>query len=329
MNLEVTFYTRKNCGLCDEAREELDALQEDIPHRLTVVDIDEDPDLAALYGHRIPVVVARPYTLEAPFDGRKLRMTLSAARDSQSHQMEANERAYTRKKKRQDTMSTADRLSYFISSRYLLVIQIILFLYAGLPFLAPVMMKAGLPQVAQPIYSMYRLSCHELAFRSWFLFGEQPVYPRATAGVEGYISYGEATGLNEFDLLTARNFVGNEELGYKIAFCQRDIAIYVAMFAFGIIFALSGRKIKPLPFLVWVLVGILPIGLDGGSQLLSQVFTWIPYRESTPLLRTLTGALFGFMTGWFGFPVFEETMRDTRMNLAAKRARVQNKPSTD
>ncbi|HKJ28556.1 MAG TPA: DUF2085 domain-containing protein [Anaerolineales bacterium] len=329
MSLDVTFYTRKNCSLCDEAKELLDHLQAEIPHTLAVVDIDEDPDLVALYGEKVPVVAVGPYKLQAPFDERKLRMTLGAAQDSQAHQQNADEKGYSKKKKRRDSMSAGDRLSHFISGRYLLVIQIVLFLYAGLPFLAPVLMKAGVPKLAQPIYSMYKVSCHELAFRSWFLFGEQPVYPRESAGVEGFIPYGQATGLNENDLVSARNFVGNEELGYKVAFCQRDIAIYVAMFLFGIVFALSGRKIKPLPMLAWVLIGILPIGLDGGSQLLSQMFTWIPYRESTPLLRTLTGTLFGIMTAWFGFPVFEETMRDTRMHLAAKRARLQNKPPTD
>jgi len=192
-----------------------------------------------------------------------------------------------------------------------------------------VLMKVGLPGAARPIYGMYKVACHELAFRSWFLFGEQAVYPRESAGLDGVISYEQATGNNPNDLTTARNFVGSEELGYKVAFCQRDIAIYMAMFLFGVIFALSGRKIKPLPFILWVIVGILPIGLDGFSQLFSQMFTFIPYRESTPLLRTITGALFGFTTGWFGFPVLEETMRDTRQHLAAKKARAASRASSD
>jgi hypothetical protein len=43
-------------------------------------------------------------------------------------------------------------------------------------------------------------------------------------------------------------------------------------------------------------VGLLPIALDGGSQLLSYILAMIgPFtpRESTPLLRLLTGTLFG------------------------------------
>ena len=49
------------------------------------------------------------------------------------------------------------------------------------------------------------------------------------------------------------------------------------------------------------------------------------YRESTPLLRTLTGALFGFSTAWFGFPLIEESMAETRVNFAAKKARLDAK----
>ncbi len=50
--------------------------------------------------------------------------------------------------------------------------------------------------------------------------------------------------------------------------------------------------------MLWILIGLGPIGLDGFSQLFSQMdWSWLatifPYRESTPFLRVLTGALFG------------------------------------
>jgi uncharacterized membrane protein len=322
MDLEITLYTRENCKLCDEAKADLDALQKEIPHDLIEVDIGQDPDLVTLYGHKVPVIVAGPFTLAAPFDRRKLRMTLGAARDSHENRMEDRGESYQKQLARKGNMSSGDRISHFISSHYLKVVNIILALYVGLPFLAPVLMKAGYSNAAQPIYSMYRVACHELAFRSWFLYGEQAVYPRAAAGLEGLVTYEEATGNNPGDLITARNFKGNEQLGYKVAFCQRDIAIYMSMLVFGLVFGLTKRKIKPLPFLVWVILGIIPIGLDGFSQLFSQIFDWIPYRESTPLLRTLTGMLFGITTAWFGIPVMEESMRDTRQYLSDKKARV-------
>ena len=88
---------------------------------------------------------------------------------------------------------------------------------------------------------------------------------------------------------------------------------------FGIIFALSGRRLPALPWYLWIAIGVAPIGLDGFSQLLSQPpFELWAYRESTPLLRTLTGALFGLATAWFGIPLVEETMEDTRKTLMVK-----------
>jgi uncharacterized membrane protein len=192
-------------------------------------------------------------------------------------------------------------------------------------------MNAGMPALARPIYSVYGAVCHQMAFRSWFLFGDQPVYPRQAAGVEGFTTYGEATGLNEEDLLEARRFIGNEEVGYKVAYCERDVAIYGAMLLFGLVFVVSGRRIPSLPWYGWVLIGIAPIGIDGFSQLLSQIPGWPfwDYRESTPLLRTLTGGLFGFSTAWFGFPLIEESMAETRVNFAAKKARLDAKARAD
>jgi uncharacterized membrane protein len=199
------------------------------------------------------------------------------------------------------------------------MMNLLVFIYVGLPFLAPVLMNMKLERPARIIYSVYSNLCHQYAFRSWFLFGEQPVYPRAAAGLEGYLTYGEATGLSEEDVLAARRFVGNPQMGYKVAYCQRDVAIYGGILLFGVVFALSGRKIRPLPWVWWIVLGILPIGLDGVTQVLSQPpLGWLPYRESTPLLRTVTGALFGIANAWLGYPMIEEVMRDARQSLAVK-----------
>jgi uncharacterized membrane protein len=103
---------------------------------------------------------------------------------------------------------------------------------------------------------------------------------------------------------------------------------------FGLLFTLTGRRWKPLPMMAWLLVGLLPIALDGGSQLVGMMFSGaqggvfgfigevFPPRESTPLLRTLTGFLFGFTTAWFGYPLVEEAMVDTKLLLAKKFAHI-------
>jgi uncharacterized membrane protein len=83
--------------------------------------------------------------------------------------------------------------------------------------------------------------------------------------------------------------------------------------------------------MLWILIGVVPIGLDGFSQLFSQIeWSWLtsflPYRESTPFLRMLTGALFGFATAWFSYPYMEESMVESRQFFIKKFASIsQNK----
>jgi uncharacterized membrane protein len=114
-------------------------------------------------------------------------------------------------------------------------------------------------------------------------------------------------------------------VGYKVALCERDVAIYGAMLLFGLLYAATGRRLRGLHWLVWILFFLGPIGLDGFSQLFSQLnLTWLaqvlPYRESTPFLRVLTGGLFGFGTAWFAVPNIEESMRETRQIFIKKSA---------
>ena len=97
------------------------------------------------------------------------------------------------------------------------------------------------------------------------------------------------------------------------------------MLLFGLIYGLTGRRLRGLHWMVWILLAIGPIGLDGFSQIISQLnLPWLaqvlPYRESTPFLRVLTGALFGFGTAWFAFPNIEESMRETRQFFIKKSA---------
>jgi uncharacterized membrane protein len=321
--ITVTAYIKKDCSLCEVALQELSGLQSVVPHNLATVDVESDPELRKAFAERVPVIQAGPYTLAAPFDKKRLLATLSAARDRQDQLGKASKPSGKAKK--------SDRFGRWISHHYLGLLNLLLALYVGLPFLAPVLMKAGYPDVARPIYSMYGAVCHQLAFRSWFLFGEQTAYPRASAEVAGVETFQQATGIDESDqssLLAARDFVGNEQLGYKVAYCQRDIAIYGFMLLFGLVYAATGRRIPPLHWALWILIGLAPIGLDGFSQLLSQFpgFALWTYRESTPLLRTLTGALFGLTTAWFGFPLLEESMAETRLAQATNRARASAAP---
>lgn len=321
--LNVTLYTRKDCSLCDQARQDLAALQAQVPHKVTEIDIESDPVLHQKLLVEIPVVEVGPYRKIAPFSRTDLMITLSAARDRSEQLDRVGDSRHQRRQQQGQVISRSDRISLWMAKNYLLVILLIIGLYVGLPTLAPVLMKAGATGPAQLIYLAYSPLCHQLAFRSFFLFGEQPYYPRVAAEVAGAKTYGEFTGADEKDLIAARKFLGNEQMGYKMAFCQRDVAIYGAIMLFTVLYGLTGRRIKPLHWLVWLGLGWGPIGLDGFSQLFSQL-GWdflaalIPFRESTPMLRVITGGLFGFTTAWFGVPYIEESMRETRQLLIKK-----------
>lgn len=201
-------------------------------------------------------------------------------------------------------IKTMNRFVEGFQRHWLAVIVGILFAYSLLPFVAPALKAAGLNDLAQVIYHPYKLMCHTYGFRSFFLFGDQVIYSRTqfeqasgidTAGIRG--------------LVASREFQGNAEMGYKTALCQRDIAIYLAMGIGGVIYSLTRRRVSPIPFVLLLLIGVVPIGLDGFSQLLSQPpFNLFPYRESDWVLRTLTGALFGFSLAWFVFPMIESAV---------------------
>ena len=52
----VTLYARPGCHLCDEAREAILALREELAFELSEVNIERDDALLARYLERIPVV---------------------------------------------------------------------------------------------------------------------------------------------------------------------------------------------------------------------------------------------------------------------------------
>jgi uncharacterized membrane protein len=331
--INVTFYMRADCHLCEQALLDLKEIQTKIPHQLVTIDIESDPSLHDKYILDIPVIEVGPYRMKYPFTKQDLEMTLGAAVDRKSQLERVDAQSYQKAVARGKTITKADKISLWISKHYLLVLNILVFLYVGLPFSAPILKEAGADGPAELIYRVYRPLCHQWSFRSWFLFGEQVYYPHASAKIPGVLTFETVSGItdaNDPSRVQARIFEGNEKLGFKVALCERDVAIWGAILLFGIIFAISGRKIKGLHWMIWILIGLGPIGLDGFSQLISQLNlpvlqALLPYRESTPLLRTLTGFLFGFTTAWYGYPTVEEAMADTRRLLAKKIAVINSK----
>jgi uncharacterized membrane protein len=327
--LNVTLYTRQDCKLCDEARNHLNSLQKKFPHRLAEVDIDSDPIVQKAYFDQIPVIEVGPYKLKAPLTKQAIEMTLGAASDRRGQLVQVGDEKYRENVRKGQTVTGSDGVYFWFSKHYLALLNLVLFLYVGLPFLAPTLMKINLQGPAHLIYTIYSPLCHQFGFRSFFLFGQQAYYPLKEAGMANVQTFDQITGLtdlaNPFSIsrLYARQFIGNQTVGYKVALCERCIAIYGAILFFGLIYGLTKRRLPPLHWIIWILIGLAPISLDGFSQLFSQ-FNWpwlvqyLPYRESTPFLRVLTGVLFGFTTAWFAYPNIEESMRETRQFFIKK-----------
>ncbi len=201
--------------------------------------------------------------------------------------------------------SLPDRAVLFVAEHWLLLVNLAVFIFVGLPILAPLLAEAGFERPALWIYSAYRLTCHQLPHRSYFFGG--PEFDYSVAQIRA------VTGVDNVLFLMHRPLV-HSALGSQTAFCHRDIGIYVSVLLAGLVFGALRDWAKPLPFKVFVLF-LVPIGLDGLTQLLGGIVPFLPARESTWLLRTVTGALFGIGGVWLAYPYIEEGMRDIRQSL--------------
>ena len=57
MNPRVIIYSRKNCHLCEVAKEVVDSAQNEAKFELEVVFIDGNSELEKLYGEEVPVTM--------------------------------------------------------------------------------------------------------------------------------------------------------------------------------------------------------------------------------------------------------------------------------
>ena len=188
-----------------------------------------------------------------------------------------------------------DRQIYRLARHWLAAFNLVIGVYLLLPFLAPLLMVSGAPQVGRLIYLVYRPACHQLPERSVFLFGPEPHYTLDELWALDVVDPAD-------DIYARQRFLGALEIGYKVALCQRDLALYGGLFVGGLAYGLFRRRLRPLPLLAYLLC-LLPMAVDGGSQL-------IGLRESTPLLRLLTGGLLGLASVWMLYPRLQDAFDD-------------------
>jgi uncharacterized membrane protein len=319
--INLTYYFNPEDNSHNDIEKALEEVLAKYDFHITRIDVTEEKELFENF-NKTPLIKVGPYTLQGEITLQQIMVAVGAAIDRDRNLRRVGDVVYEKKVNKGKTISGSDKVTLFMTKHYMLVFNFVVLLYAGLPFLAPVFMHHGLQTPARVIYTIYKPLCHQLSFRSFFLYGEQLYYPRELANVDGVQSYEEYFHRDASDVLFAREYVGDEVTGYKVALCERDVALYGSFLLFGILFHITGRKIKKIPWYIWVLFGILPMGIDGSSQLPGMVSSilpsWVIIRESTPFLRVLTGSLFGIFTAWYLYPMVEDTMKDTRKMLYHK-----------
>ena len=106
---------------------------------------------------------------------------------------------------------------------------------------------------------------------------------------------------------TGAGYWGNEEIGYKVAFCIRDIGIYLALALTGLFLVIFMNVKKKIVKVHWsiILLLMLPMALDGIFQFIVMYFdiAWVPEAYLLSMHKKLiTGALFGIGAALFVFP---------------------------
>ena len=79
--IEVTFYTKAGCHLCDDARELLEEIAEGTEYTLNEIDIRADMAVFELYRYRIPVIrINQDTLLEGRIEADELARAFQQAR---------------------------------------------------------------------------------------------------------------------------------------------------------------------------------------------------------------------------------------------------------
>jgi uncharacterized membrane protein len=217
---------------------------------------------------------------------------------------------------------------------WLLIVNLIFGIYITAPWLAPVLMRTGHESAARAIYLIYSTQCHQLPQRSFFLFGAQPTYSLAEI---------QAAWQDTNNPIILRQFIGNPQMGWKVAWSDRMVGMYTSIFAAGLVFALVRKRLRPLSLWAFALL-ILPMVLDGGTHMASDVAgigkgfrdsnAWLAWLTGSVFpstfymgdalgsfnswMRFLTGTLFGIGVVWLAYPYMETIMRQAGDELETK-----------
>src|SRR6266545_2959545 len=218
------------------------------------------------------------------------------------------------------------RIVLGFARHWLFFVNVLIAIWVGLPWLAPMMMHLGWTSAAKAIYFIYSFQCHQLPERSFFLFGKQAMYS---------LSEIQAVWQPTTDPFILRQFIGTPEMGWKVAWSDRMVSMYTSILFGGLLYGLLRKRLKPLSLWKFAIL-LLPMVIDGGTHMISdlagigqgfrdtniwlQVLTNhafpITFYQGDALgsfnswMRLITGVLFGIALVAFAFPYLNDAFAD-------------------
>ena len=152
-------------------------------------------------------------------------------------------------------------MSRSLRNYWIVPLSILLGVTIGLPFLAPLFMHIGWNSPAKVIYFIYSWLCHQLPERSFFLFGARFTYSLAEV---------QNAWQNTINPAILRQFIGNTEMGWKVAWSDRMVSMFGSLWLFGLLWWPVRGRLKRLPW--WgLLLFLLPMAADGTAHFFSDL----------------------------------------------------------
>jgi uncharacterized membrane protein len=176
-------------------------------------------------------------------------------------------------------LSPAEEFIHWCFQHWLWIVNGLVLLYGGLPWLSPLLIEMGYPQLGNVLFLLYTPLCHQKPSQSFFLFGHQ------------------------------------------MAFCQRETAMYTALFIGGLLYIPAREWLARHPISMrMVLLLLLPMLIDG-----TRYFIVLPGIDGIDLhgggdhsigsfnwwMRMITGILFAVAMVLGVYPRLDFALRGT------------------
>jgi uncharacterized membrane protein len=224
-------------------------------------------------------------------------------------------------------LPTSKNFNQILQHNWIVLFGIAYGIFIILPFIAPVFMDIGWKGAGNSLYFVYSFLCHQLPERSYFLFGTKFTYS---------LSEIQSAWQNTLNPMILRQFIGEPQMGWKVAWSDRMVSMYSSIWVFGLLWYPLRRRLHQLP--IWGLaLFLLPMALDGTTHLISdfagigQGFRdtnlWLAvltYHALPPtfyigdawgsfnsIMRLLTGIFFGIGIVWFAFPYLDDAFKNS------------------